>query len=98
MSPRKTAASGKSTGPATKTASATTARAQSTSPAPATARPRARPKKAEAVDPEQRRHLIAEAAYFKAERRGFAGGGELADWIEAEAEIDAILAQAQQRH
>lgn len=29
---------------------------------------------------------IAEAAYFKAERRGFAPGRELDDWLEAERE------------
>jgi hypothetical protein len=31
--------------------------------------------------------LIAEAAYFKATARGFEPGGEVRDWIEAEAEI-----------
>lgn len=30
---------------------------------------------------------IAEAAYYRAERRGFAPGGETLDWFEAEAEI-----------
>ncbi len=40
---------------------------------------------------DDRRHLIAEAAYFKAERRGFSEGSALEDWIEAEAEIDALL-------
>jgi hypothetical protein len=30
---------------------------------------------------------IAEAAYYRAERRGFAPGGEELDWFEAEAEI-----------
>ncbi|HMM53441.1 MAG TPA: DUF2934 domain-containing protein [Candidatus Desulfobacillus sp.] len=48
----------------------------------------------ETVTAEERQRLIAEAAYFKAERRGFACGGELADWIEAEAEIDALLGAA----
>ena len=39
--------------------------------------------------------MIAEAAYFRAERRGFQGGVDEAttDWLEAEAEIDALLAQ-----
>ncbi|MCA1973690.1 MAG: DUF2934 domain-containing protein [Caenispirillum sp.] len=94
MSPRKTEAPGKSARPATKTASATTARAKSRPPASAPARSRARPQKAATVDPAERQRLIAEAAYFKAERRGFAAGGELADWIEAEAEIDALLGGA----
>jgi Protein of unknown function (DUF2934) len=31
---------------------------------------------------------IAEAAYWRAERRGFAPGRELDDWLEAEREID----------
>lgn len=38
--------------------------------------------------PEQRYRMIAEAAYFRAERRGFLGGDELRDWLDAEAEID----------
>lgn len=35
---------------------------------------------------------IAEAAYFIAERRGFADGSPDEDWLEAEAEIDRMLA------
>jgi hypothetical protein len=38
-----------------------------------------------------REGMIAEAAYYLAERRGFDGGDPVADWLEAEAEIDAIL-------
>ena len=38
-----------------------------------------------------RRVLIAEAAYYRALRRGFAAGDPLEDWFEAEAEIDALL-------
>ena len=38
-----------------------------------------------------RERMIAEAAYFKAERRGFNGGDAVRDWCEAEAEIDARL-------
>jgi hypothetical protein len=30
-------------------------------------------------------------AYYRAERRGFAPGGELQDWLEAEAEVLARL-------
>ncbi|MFA6904138.1 MAG: DUF2934 domain-containing protein [Gallionellaceae bacterium] len=44
-----------------------------------------------AVSPEQRYQMISIAAYFKAERRGFAGGYEMQDWISAEAEVDAML-------
>src|SRR5690606_11784479 len=43
------------------------------------------------VDANERRRMIAEAAYFRAERRGFSGGDPVADWIEAEAEVDAAL-------
>jgi hypothetical protein len=37
---------------------------------------------------EERRTLIALAAYFRAERRGFTPGQELDDWLAAESEID----------
>ncbi|MEN8761305.1 MAG: DUF2934 domain-containing protein [Thiogranum sp.] len=40
--------------------------------------------------PEERWKVIAEAAYHKAEKRGFAPGNELRDWIEAEKEIDTL--------
>jgi hypothetical protein len=36
--------------------------------------------------------MIAEAAYYMAERRGFEPGGEIDDWLEAEAAIDRLLA------
>jgi Protein of unknown function (DUF2934) len=39
-----------------------------------------------------RETMIQEAAYFRAERRGFAHGGELDDWLAAEAEIERTLA------
>ncbi len=47
-----------------------------------------------AFDRQLRHHMIACAAYCRAEQRGFAGGAEsqLRDWLEAEAEIDRILA------
>jgi len=34
---------------------------------------------------EEIQKLIAEAAYYRAERRGFSPGGEVEDWLEAEA-------------
>lgn len=43
------------------------------------------------VSADDRQRFIAEAAYFRSEKRGFIEGSELADWIEAEAEIDALL-------
>ncbi len=35
------------------------------------------------IEPERRRAMISEAAYFLAERRGFCPGGELEDWLAA---------------
>lgn len=48
-----------------------------------------------AADPRaaSREALIAERAYYRAERRGFEPGHELEDWLEAEAEVDVILAR-----
>jgi DUF2934 family protein len=43
---------------------------------------------------ERRRSLISEAAYFRAERRQFAPGHELEDWLAAEIEIDQRLSGA----
>jgi hypothetical protein len=45
------------------------------------------------IDPVRRHRLIAEAAYYRAEKRGFATGSELQDWLEAEAEIRQLLGQ-----
>lgn len=45
----------------------------------------------EAVDAGARRRLIAETAYFRAERRGFCGGTPEEDWLEAEREIDRLI-------
>ena len=45
----------------------------------------------EAIAAEVRECMIATAAYYRAERRGFAPGQELADWIEAEMEIEQQL-------
>jgi hypothetical protein len=38
--------------------------------------------------------MIQMAAYFRAERRGFAPGYEVEDWMAAEAEVEAQLAAA----
>ena len=65
--------------------------------APAKRRPRKRapvaaePAYAKFVDPTQRAALIARAAYFRAQNRGFVPGHEQADWLAAEAEVDAEL-------
>jgi Protein of unknown function (DUF2934) len=43
------------------------------------------------IDPAVRRQLVAAEAYFRAERRGFAAGNELDDWVAAEAAVDRRL-------
>ena len=40
---------------------------------------------------EDRQRLIAEAAYFRAEQRGFLPGNELEDWLAAEIEVDTLF-------
>ena len=40
------------------------------------------------VDASERNRHIAEAAYYLAERRGFAPGQEISDWLQAEAMFD----------
>jgi hypothetical protein len=47
-----------------------------------------------AVSADERRGMIAKAAYLRGERRGFAQGGEADDWLAAEQEIDALLGGA----
>lgn len=77
---------------------------KATAPAPkktATAKPapvkKAIPKSAtkksssKRINHQARWHMISEAAYFKAEKRGFLGGDPAADWSEAETQIDAYL-------
>jgi hypothetical protein len=44
-----------------------------------------------AVESKERSRLIAEAAYLRAERRGFTEGDPQQDWLEAEAEVDQTL-------
>jgi hypothetical protein len=45
------------------------------------------------VDPEIRRQLVATEAYFFAERRGFASGNEVEDWVAAEVVVDSRIKQ-----
>jgi hypothetical protein len=40
---------------------------------------------------QQRRQMIADVAYRRAEKRGFCSGKELEDWLAAEAEVDFAL-------
>ncbi len=38
-----------------------------------------------------RHEMIAMAAYYRAQKRGFNNGDEIQDWLEAEAEIDGLI-------
>ena len=58
--------------------------------APAKAAPKKATKKS-SVPQEARYQMIATAAYYLAEKRGFCSCGELDDWVAAEAQIDAML-------
>ncbi len=92
----------KPTKPAQPTSSAKPVTASSTTtPAPAAAAttttttttataPRRRAKPAQ-VSADVRRAMIAESAYLRSERRGFAPGFEEQDWLAAEKEIDTLL-------
>ena len=60
-------------------------------PAPKTMRPLRADVVAAVIDPDHRRALIAEVAYYRSERRGFEPGYEVEDWLSAEAEVDTAL-------
>ena len=71
---------------------------EAVAPSPTTSNPAAAPrgKKASStnhvpISDDVRRKMVAESAYHRAERRGFAPGYESEDWLAAEAEIDALL-------
>lgn len=44
------------------------------------------------IQPADREALIRQAAYFRSESRGFAGGSPEQDWLDAEAEVDHVQA------
>lgn len=52
-----------------------------------------RPDGPSAISAEERHKLIAKAAYYRAERRGFRCGCPEHDWFDAEAEVDRTLAR-----
>jgi hypothetical protein len=56
-----------------------------------TTRPRTSTVVTPVIDPERRRAMIAEVAYIRAERRNFAPGYEVDDWLSAESEVDTLL-------
>jgi hypothetical protein len=45
------------------------------------------------VSPAERQRMIAEAAYYIAQKRGFAAGQDVQDWVAAEKKVDAALRQ-----
>ena len=47
------------------------------------------------VAPEERRRMISERAYLRAERRGFQGGDTVEDWLAAEAEVDGLAHESE---
>jgi hypothetical protein len=46
---------------------------------------------------EERQRWIATAAYHRAEKRGFAPGYEVQDWLDAEAEVNELIGQARSK-
>jgi len=77
-------ASGDGAARAGRDGSAAPTRSFSTDPSPFSRRPTL------ARDSSAYRELVALAAYYRAERRGFAPGGEVEDWLEAEREVAAF--------
>lgn len=45
------------------------------------------------VSADQRRQMIEETAYLRAEQRGFNGGDPVADWLLSEREVDELLSK-----
>lgn len=50
------------------------------------------------VSAEQRYKYVEVAAYYIAEKRGFDGGSNDEDWVQAEREIDRLLAEGKINH
>jgi hypothetical protein len=62
--------------------------------APRSSTPKKAAMAAPTVSAEQRRSMIAEAAYLRAAARGFGGGDPVADWLDSEREVDALLSRS----
>ncbi|MDD2808450.1 DUF2934 domain-containing protein [Rhodoferax sp.] len=60
--------------------------------AKAAVKPKADSKSTPALSPEQRQHYVEVAAFYIAERRGFAPGNPAEDWAAAEVEVDRLIA------
>lgn len=65
-----------------------TAKPAATKAAPAARKPAAKP----TLSAEQRNHYVEVAAFYIAERRGFAPADPAQDWAAAEVEIDRLIA------
>lgn len=92
-SPAKKSGTAESTSPASRPAPAAAAAVAGDGPAipartPAPAGEQVEVIRLTALD---RRSMVATAAYYRAERRQFASGHELEDWLAAEADVDALL-------
>jgi Protein of unknown function (DUF2934) len=72
---------------------ATMAETKSEAPTkPAADKPAAKPAAAKPLpSPAERMKMIAEAAYYLAQKRGFTGGNDVTDWVAAEKQVDALL-------
>lgn len=64
---------------------------KSANPGKTSTKPKSASPRNDLGDDMDREGMISVAAYFHAEHRGFGGGDALADWLAAEAEIDAML-------
>lgn len=53
-----------------------------------------RPGSGSTISAQERERFVAQAAYYRAEKRGFAPGYELQDWVEAEAEVLRLIGGA----
>ena len=63
---------------------------------PAKSTPHKKTTQTRLISEEERRRMIAEAAYLRAQQRGFEGGDPVADWLVAETEINKSLAKRSQ--
>jgi hypothetical protein len=90
----KTATSKTSAKPAPKPAPKKPATKKTATKTAAASKPRAAKASRPILSGEERQRMIAVAAYFRAEKRGFHPGYEDEDWCVAEAEIDALLGKA----
>lgn len=77
------ASGSKKASPSKKASAAPTAKEKPTS------KPAASSQRTTSAD--DRRRMIAEAAYFRAQQRGFMQGDEINDWLDAEREVDLRL-------